>query len=108
MHLMETTSVELLAWIPKSVLFGAVIALLYACWWIVRYVVKNTHKEVMDSIKEIKHLVHDLSTLMSTMVTLDQHKETKHEIKEYIFEVKDKFESEIKSIKRRIELIEGR
>ena len=112
---MDTASTELLVWVPKGVLFGLVICLMYFCWWVIKYVVKTKHKEIMEKfvnldvhLMEVRDSMKEITNRMANMVTLEQHKETKAELKSYIYDVRGKIEDEIKSIKRRIELIESR
>lgn len=108
------TYIDVLNWVPKGILLFSAIALSFACWAIIKYVVKTKHGEIMDKFTHLdKHLlqlrdnVMHLSEKVGAMVTSEQHKETKREIKESLFEMKDQFQEKLDELKKRVQHLEA-
>lgn len=104
---------EAIDWIPKGIMLFVVVALGYFCWLIIRYVVKTKHGEIMEKFSHLdKHLIQlrdnimHLNDKIGAMVTNEQHKEAKREIKESLFELKDQVHEKIDELRARVQYLE--
>lgn len=105
---------EFLNWVPKGILLYSAIVLGFACWAIIKYVVKTKHGEIMDKFMHLdKHLMQLRDTVMhlndkvGAMVTNEQHKETKREIKESLLDMRDQFHEKLDDLKKRVQYLEA-
>jgi len=106
---------EVSNWVPKVVLLFAVLLFGYACWTLIKYVVKTKHGEIMDKFSHLdRHLVqlrdniNHLTDKIDGMVTNEQHRESKRELKESLFEIKDQFHDKFEELRKRVQSLEER
>lgn len=102
-------------WVPKGVLILLVFSLSYVCYWLLSFLIKKTHREIMENfnslgrnITNLMDSVGKINERLGCMVTIEQHKEAKNELKERINKMEYHFVKENKELKRRIELLETR